>query len=343
MHSHELPLPPHYDPQQVDELWHPDAAELAEGAAVWRETHELAPASEDKRRITLLLVDMQNSFCMPGFELFVAGRSGRAAVEDTARLCAFLYRNLGVISQIFVTADSHRPFQIFHPCFWVDRAGKHPPPFTVIGGGDVAEGRWTVAPAVPQVLGLDRAYLEDYARHYTQTLEERGKYALAIWPYHVLLGSLGHALVPSVHEAVFFHAVARAAQPSYHIKGDHPLTEHYSVFGPEVGADHRGQTIAPQDERLLEALLGSDAVVVAGQAKSHCLAWSIDDLLGEIRLRDARLAEKIYLLEDCTSPVVVPSADHTEAAEAAFGRFRDAGMHVVRSTDPIADWPGLAG
>ena len=85
-----------------------------------------------------------------------------------------------------------------------------------------------------------------------------------------------------------------------------------------------------------------DAVIIAGQAKSHCVAWTIDDLLEDIFVRDERLAEKVYLLEDCTSPVVVPGAmDYTDEANIAFQRFADAGMHVVRSTDPIERWPGI--
>jgi len=40
---------------------------------------------------------------------------------------------------------------------------------------------------------------------------------------------------------------------------------------------------------------------------------------------------------------VVPGAiDYTEQADAAYRRFAEAGMHVVRSTDPIASWPGIA-
>jgi hypothetical protein len=39
---------------------------------------------------------------------------------------------------------------------------------------------------------------------------------------------------------------------------------------------------------------------------------------------------------------VVPGVvDYTEAADEAFRRFADAGMHVVRSTEPMARWPGL--
>ncbi|HVS02962.1 MAG TPA: isochorismatase, partial [Thermoanaerobaculia bacterium] len=41
-------------------------------------------------------------------------------------------------------------------------------------------------------------------------------------------------------------------------------------------------------------------------------------------------------------PVVIPGVvDFTEEADEAFARFADAGMRVVRSTDPLADWPGI--
>ncbi|HUP43569.1 MAG TPA: isochorismatase, partial [Thermoanaerobaculia bacterium] len=69
-------------------------------------------------------------------------------------------------------------------------------------------------------------------------------------------------------------------------------------------------------------------------------AWTIEDLLGDIRERDPELARKVYLLEDCTSPVVIPGAvDFTAPADEAFARFAAAGMHAVRSSDPIAGWP----
>ena len=94
---------------------------------------------------------------------------------------------------------------------------------------------------------------------------------------------------------------------------------------------------------MIDKLLTFDAVAIAGQAKSHCVAWTIDDLLSNADVRERRLAERTYLLEDCTSPVVVPGVvDYTDEADAAFERYAAAGMHVVRSTDPIHTWPGLA-
>ena len=73
-----------------------------------------------------MLVDCQNSFCIPGFELFVAGRSGRGAVDDNIRLCRFIYENLAVITQIVCTMDTHKAVQIFHCAFWVDGTGCTP-------------------------------------------------------------------------------------------------------------------------------------------------------------------------------------------------------------------------
>src|SRR5437588_13106691 len=157
-----------------------------------------------------------------------------------------------------------------------------------------------------------------------------------------MLGGIGHALVPAVEEAFFFHGVARYSNPEFQVKGDNPLTEHYSMLGPEVTEGPDGDHLGGKNTELIEKLLTFDAVVVAGQAKSHCMAWTIDDLLVD-EIAGRHLAERTYLLEDCTSPVVVPSvADYTAAADAAFERYAAAGMHVVRSTDPLEHWPGVA-
>lgn len=120
--------------------------------------------------------------------------------------------------------------------------------------------------------------------------------------------------------------------------------ENYSVLSPEVVTGHGGKEIAEKNMNLIQELMAFDAVIIAGQAKSHCVAWTIDDLLNEIRVSGKSLAEKIYLLEleDCTSPVMIPGVvDYTTPAEKAFLRFADAGMHLVRSVDPISDWPGI--
>jgi len=331
-----LPLPPHVDLGSVDGVWRVDYESRFRDASAWAEEHALLPATRDEERVCLLAVDTQNTFCTPGFELFVGGRSGSGALDDSRRLCAFVYHQLGLITQIVVTLDTHQAFQIFHATFLVDEDGRHPDPYTLVTQEDVAAGRWRVDDDAAGTLGLDdpRAYLAGYV----QALAAGGKYDLTIWPFHAMLGGIGHALVSALEEAFFFHAIARSSQTRFEIKGRHPLTEHYSVLGPEVQPDTRDAGLGERNAALVAHLSGFDAVIVAGQAKSHCVAWTIADLLDEV----PEIAPRLYLLEDCTSPVVVPGAvDYGDEAHEAFARFAEAGAHVVRSTDPLETWPGV--
>ena len=336
----ELPLPPHFDASRVGEVWRVPYEDRAREAPAWAAKHGVRPAAQDAFRLALLVVDAQNTFCVPDFELFVAGRSGRGAVDDSRRLCDFVYRNLGAITQTFPSLDTHHAMQVFHAVWPVDEHGEHPAPYTLVSADDVTAGRWRVNPAVADSLGLDPDYTARHLAHYTRRLAEGGKYDLTIWPYHAMLGGIGHALVSAVEEALFFHGMARSSQPDFQVKGDNPLTEHYSMLGPEVTEGPDGERLGGRNVELIEKLLTFDAVAVAGQAKSHCVAWTIDDLLRSDSAQEGRLAQRMYLLEDCTSPVVVPGVvDYTDEADAAFERFARAGVHVVRSTDPIDRWP----
>jgi nicotinamidase-related amidase len=106
--------------------------------------------------------------------------------------------------------------------------------------------------------------------------------------------------------------------------------------------DAEGKRIAEENRQLIQKLTDFDAVLIAGQAKSHCVFWTVDDLLHQLRDTDSRLVEKVYLLEDCTSPIVVPDGPNfTDEADKAFRRFEEAGMHTVQSTDIMDVWPGL--
>jgi nicotinamidase-related amidase len=334
-----LPVPDFFDAGKLDQVWSVPYEERARAAKDWALQHGLQPASPartmsaDRTKTWLLLVDVQNTFCIPGFELYVAGRSGRGAVDDNRRLCEFIYRNLGIITQITATMDTHHAMQIFHAIFLVDENGEHPAPYTTVSAEDVRTGKWMFNPALAGRFGITAEAGQERLKHYTATLEESGKYALTIWPYHAMLGGIGHALVSAVEEALFFHSVARLSPPDFEVKGDRSFTEHYSVIGPEVEKGPHGETLGKHNHKFIEMLKDVDRLVIAGQAKSHCVAWTIADLLSDLRKEDPALAQKIYLLEDCTSPVVVPGADYTEQADEAFARFAEAGMHLVKSTD----------
>lgn len=331
----ELPLPSHFDLGRVGEVWRVDYEARFHDATAWAEEHGLSAAASDETRVALLVVDAQNTFCTPGFELFVAGRSGTGALDDSRRLCAFVYHHLDLITQAIVTLDTHQAFQIFHAPFLVDPDGRHPDPYTLVAVDEVVSGRWRVDPAAARILDLDRP--DDYLAGYVRALAAGGKYDLTVWPFHAMLAGIGHALVSAVEEALFFHAIARRSQTQFEIKGQHPLTEHYSVLGPEVLRDANGKPLGERNTALVAYLAEFDAVIVAGQAKSHCVVWTVDDLLRDV----PEIASRLYLLEDCTSPVVVPGAvDYSDDAHEAFARFAEAGAHVVRSTDPVRTWPG---
>lgn len=334
-----LPIPKFYDPQAVGTVFRVNYAALSVDAAVFRAEHGIAPASDDGQKNWLLLVDVQNTFCTPGFELFVGGQSGMGAVEDNRRLCEFIYRNLASITRITATLDTHSVMQIFHPLFFINSAGENPAPYTDIHVNDLLGGIWKFNPALAAQLGITPDYGQQMVLHYANQLAGRGKYALTIWPYHSMLGGIGHALVSSLEEAIFFHTIARLSQPEYEIKGNTPFTEDYSVIGPEVLTGPEGEPLGIKNSKFIERLRQVDRLIIAGQAKSHCVAWTIADLLEDIRQTDPALAEKIYILDDCTSPVVVPGVvDHTDAANEAFARFAASGMHLVQSGALITDW-----
>ncbi len=337
-----LPVPDFYQPENTGSLWRVPYQERARQAREWADQHGITPAADDRFKLALVLIDLQNTFCLPEFELFVGGRSGRGAVEDNQRLCGFIYQNLATISHITVTMDTHRAMQIFHPIYLVDAAGEHPAPMTSVTHEDVLSGRWQFNSKIAYSLGITPEAGQAHLLHYTAELLRQKKYDLTIWPYHAMLGGIGHALVSCVEEAVFFHTVARQTQAEYVIKGEYADTENYSAIGPEVLTGAGGEIIAEKDPRFLHLLKSHHAVVIAGQAKSHCVAWTVDDLLAQIVANDPGLAGKVYLLEDCTSPVVVPGiVDYTDAANEAYRRFEQAGMHLVRSTQPLTEWPGM--
>lgn len=347
MNDHQaLPLPPFYSKANAESYgYSPDQQALFVAATEFRKRHAIRPASSDRRQVHLLLIDVQRDFCFPEGSLYVAGRSGRGALDDNARTAEFIYRNLDVITRITTTLDTHFAFQIFFPSFWVDREGQPLTPHREITIEDTDRGEVRPNPAIAGWLANgDYGWLERQVRFYCAELEKAGKYRLYLWPPHCLLGSAGHTLVGVIHEARLFHAFARGMQSWVELKGGEPLTENYSVLRPEVLSRHDGRPLAEPNTALVETLLGADALIIAGQAASHCVKSTIEDLLEAIVARDAALARKVYILGDCMSAVTVPDgkggflADFTPEAERALARFAEAGMHVVRSTDPIQDW-----
>ena len=68
MEHHELPIPQHFNPDKVGDVWRVSYQERATEAEKWAQAHNIAPSDEDTHKISLLLVDVQNTFCIPDLE-----------------------------------------------------------------------------------------------------------------------------------------------------------------------------------------------------------------------------------------------------------------------------------
>ena len=347
----EWGIPSFYDAKNAGVFsYQADPTALLGEAVDWRTLQCVKPSGNDTFRTHLLVIDAQKDFCFPDGSLFVGGRSGTGAIDDSDRIARFIYRNLGVLTEVTCTLDTHFPYQIFFPAFWLDGNGNPPAAHTMISTAEVKAGTYKPNPAMAWWLCNGNVrWLEDQVTFYCSELEKAGKYTLYLWPPHCLLGSPGHALAGVIEEARLFHSFARGSKNSIEIKGGNALTENYSVLSPEVLGRHDGKPLAQRNTAFVKTLLDADAVIIAGQAASHCVKSTIEDLLSQIEAVDAELAKKVYILRDCMSAVAVPDPgnpgkfifDFTDEADDALKRFEDAGMNLVNSDKPIADWDGI--
>ncbi|MBI3890889.1 MAG: hypothetical protein HY303_05105 [Candidatus Wallbacteria bacterium] len=211
--TRELPFPPFFDGANAARWdYSPDQQRIFAESAAWRRAHAVKPAATDGLNLHLLLIDVQKDFCFPGGSLFVAGRDGDGAVADSRRIAEFVYRNLGRVSAITTTLDTHFAYQIFFPSFWVDGDDKPLGAHREISTAEIRSGAVRPNPAMaPWLCNGNYAWLLKQAMFYTSELERAGKYRLYLWPPHCVLGSDGHVLAGVVHEARMFHSFVRGA------------------------------------------------------------------------------------------------------------------------------------
>ncbi|WP_031529416.1 cysteine hydrolase family protein [Dyadobacter crusticola] len=232
------------------------------------------------KKTALLIIDAQYDFCNPLGTLFVPG-----AQEDIARLTRLIALEGDKIGSIFVTLDTHKVLDIAHPLFWEDQNGNTVAPFTLITPAAVKAGKWT-----PR-------YHQEYVTEYLEALERQGEFKHFIWPEHCLIGSKGAALDDALLEAIlaWTHRTGRdyvAVQ-----KGINPLTEHFGVFKAQVPVAGAAET--ELDTAFLDKLNAFDRILIAGEARSHCVATSIAQIIRYA----PELIPKVTVLSDCMSDV----------------------------------------
>jgi len=304
-------FPAFYDPNRIGTLFYPDGAAIAADASA----ANLPAAIADKKKIHLVIIDMQIDFCHDSGSLNVPG-----SLDDIRRLTEFIYINAERITSITCSLDSHLPHQIFHPAWWSDENGEHPAPFTMISYDNIKQGKWRPLVAPVQ------------STHYVRELEQQAKKTLTIWPYHVAIGGIGNALDPELWSAVIWHSIARKTQPTWLTKGSIPLTEHYSIIQPEVPVP--SHPLGGKNKAFLDTLADADVVIVAGEAESHCVLETVEDLVEDFSGKPDAL-QKIFFLRDCTSPVLHPDVDFHAIALKRFAEFEKQGVNFIDSTDKL--------
>lgn len=282
------------------------------------------------RNVSLLIVDPQNDFCdLPDdMRPRVAAEPLQPALPvpgahaDMLRLARFLRDAGAFISNVTVTLDSHPYLAIERTTFWRDRHNREVAPFTVVTADEVTRGDY-------RPLCNDALVLEQIRR-----LEAGGRHKLVVWPVHCVTGTWGHNIHDKVSQAMnewelLTHGTVRKV-----LKGEYPWSEHYGIFEADTPLQDVPSTRF-NTALAKELTRGVDLLLVAGEASSHCVAASVEQLLAAIRSGRIPQPEdsfEIALLRDCMSPV--SGFEHIE--KGFLDRAAAAGVRLVTTPAVLA-------
>jgi len=282
-------------------------------------------------KIHLLIIDPQIDFCWPGAEEAFAGilanvdQSAKTSMLDAwslagmtapgalyvpgahmdmIRLAAMINRVGDKLDDIHATLDSHHFIDIAHPIFLTDSKGKHPDPFTIVSAADVKNGLWrTTQPAFQNRKTMEAAFPDkprDGFEEYVNGLEANGRYPLCVWPPHTLIASWGYSVHPTLYKSLQKWEDS-FAMVDYVTKGSNFWTEHYSAVQADVPDPDDAGTMLNMD--LIETLEDADIILLAGEARSHCLANTVTDIANNFGEESIK---KLVLLKDATTDVPDP-------------------------------------
>jgi nicotinamidase-related amidase len=167
---------------------------------------------------------------------------------------------------------------------------------------------------------------------YLDQLEAGSGRMLIVWPVHCVLGTWGHAIQHRLAQSLAGWESAHARNSDKVLKGRNPMTEQYSAFRAEVP---RADDVATHLNAGLLARLGAGGatVLVAGEALSHCVAASGEDMLA--RMDDTRLRNTVFLT-DCMSPV----SGFEEAGRAFLDSLPKRGVRSMTAAQALAAFGG---
>ena len=247
----------------------------------------------------LLIIDPQNDFCdIAGAALPVAGASA-----DMQRLVSFIAST--PLDGITVTLDSHPSVAVERTTFWKTPDGSSPAPFSFVTAANIASGQMTPRDAnlAPQVLTM------------LAQLAKAGRPGLLVWPVHCVTGTWGHNIYGALADQLAQWEFTQQRAVRKVLKGEYPLTEHFGVF--EADAPNEAVPSTQFNNALAAELTrGVDVLFIAGEAGSHCVASSFDQLARYLTSSTAP-RPRVVLLTDCMSPVTGFETDQAAFVQRA--------------------------
>ena len=281
--------------------------------------------NKNKVKIRLVIIDPQNDFMpFPNSTLPVAG-----ADEDMKRLAGFVRQHGHRLESIDVTLDSHQRLHVAHGVMWRGQDGNQPKSGTVISSQDIKDGIWTPVHADAKPSKLGGLTIKEYLIGYTEGLANDNQKVLCIWPPHCEVGTPGHNVHAELMDALTEWSVKEYATVSYTTKGHNTWTEHYGGFKAERPMPSDPST--SMNTKLVEIIADADTILVAGEALSHCVLETVNQLVSEIGLDHI---SKICLMLDCMSPVGKLGdgpLDFPVIAEAWVAKMTGLGMRTTTS------------
>lgn len=273
----------------------------------------------------LLIIDAQNDFIdLPDSYGYKPALPVPGGHQDCLRLARLIRQAGAGISGIIASLDSHHVIDLAHNICWVDEQGNTLPPFTPVTASDLRGGRYRPA------ANIASRELWAYLSGYLNDLERLGR-TLILWPPHCQIGTPGHNLHAELAAALRDWEMLTFKPVGFLQKGENILTESFSALKAVI--PYPGDAATELNRHLLGRLSEPDRLLVAGQASSHCVKETVEDIL---HYGDAGMAAKLTILTDCMSPV--PGFE--TLARRFFSDLQSRGVRLATSVEIL---PELAG
>lgn len=265
----------------------------------------------------LLIIDAQNDFCDYSTEAYVPALPVPGAYQDCLRLAQLINQAGITIDGVIATIDTHHMIDLAHNTSWLTEHDVAPPPCSLVTAADFIAGRYRLAAA--QVTPEQN----DYVLNYLQQLEQMQR-PFILWPPHCLIGTPGHNLNAELAQTLSDWETRTSTPVTFMQKGENIWTESFSALKAVI-PDPADQA-TDLNRAVLEMLARSDRLLIAGQASSHCVKETINDIL---QFGAAELKHKLVILTDCMSPV----SGFEAAVEQFFTELRLQGIRLATSAE----------